>query len=233
MQVDNDNCKLCINNKKSIFYSLSINEKEILRRDHTCVSIKKGETIYHENEMPKNLICLTKGKVKVFKKGIGDKVQIVRLVKPIGFIGFRALFADEPYMATAVAIEDSIVCMFDKVSLFKTLKMNGRLGLKFIQIFAKELGFSNTQTITLTQKHIRGRLAESILFLMETYGFEEDGCTLKVYLSREDIASLSNMTTSNAIRTLSLLASENAISFKGRKIKIIDIPKLEHISQSG
>ena len=98
---------------------------------------------------------------------------------------------------------------------------------------AMELGISNSRTVTLTQKHIRGRLAESLIFLVDTYGFEEDGLTIKVYLSREDIANLSNMTTSNAIRTLSIFANENVISLEGRKIKVIDLQQLKRISELG
>jgi CRP-like cAMP-binding protein len=71
------------------------------------------------------------------------------------------------------------------------------------------------------------------LFLRDTYGFEEDNTTLKVYLSREDLANLSNMTTSNAIRTLSAFAQEKVIGLDGRKIKILDINSLEHISELG
>jgi len=102
-----------------------------------------------------------------------------------------------------------------------------------IQELAQELGFSNSRTVSLTQKHIRGRLAESLLFLRDTYGFEEDDETIKVYLSREDIANLSNMTTSNAIRTLSTFASEEVISIDGRKIKIVNLSKLQRISELG
>ena len=102
-----------------------------------------------------------------------------------------------------------------------------------IRLLSTELGFSNNRTITLTQKHIRGRLAESLLFLCDTYGFEKDKVTIKVYLSREDIANLSNMTTSNAIRTLSTFANEGVISIDGRKIKILDKVKLERISKLG
>ena len=102
-----------------------------------------------------------------------------------------------------------------------------------MKAFAEELGFSNNRTVSLTQKHIRGRLAESLLVLRDTYGFENDGKTIRVYLSREDIANLSNMTTSNAIRTLSILASEEIISIEGRKIMILDCPKLERISELG
>ena len=105
--------------------------------------------------------------------------------------------------------------------------------MKILRRMATELGFSNSRTVTLTQKHIRGRLAESLIFLKDTYGFEDDGSTLKVYLSREDIANLSNMTTSNAIRTLSSFASEKVISLDGRKIRVLNLPKLERISDLG
>ena len=91
---------------------------------------------------------------------------------------------------------------------------------------SKDLGVSDERTVNLTQKHIRGRLAESLLFLKDAYGLEEDESTLSIYLSREDLANLSNMTTSNAIRTLSNFAAEKIIAIDGRKIKLIDIDKV-------
>jgi CRP-like cAMP-binding protein len=87
--------------------------------------------------------------------------------------------------------------------------------------------------MSLTQKHIRGRLAESLLVLKETYGTENDGKTIRISLSREDIANLSNMTTSNAIRTLSSMATEDIIEMEGRRIRIKDLYELERISALG
>jgi CRP-like cAMP-binding protein len=132
-----------------------------------------------------------------------------------------------------VAIEDSTICTIDRDTIYKLLRQNSDLCLSIIKAFATELGFSNNRTVTLTQKHIRGRLAESLIFLKDTYGFEDDNTTIKIYLSREDIANLSNMTTSNAIRTLSTFASEAVIGIDGRKIKILDLQKLERISDLG
>jgi CRP-like cAMP-binding protein len=103
----------------------------------------------------------------------------------------------------------------------------------FIKLLSIDLGISDERTVNLTQKHIRGRLAESLIFLKETYGLEEDGATISIFLSREDLANLSNMTTSNAIRTLSNFASEKLIAIDGRKIKIIDEIELEKISRIG
>ncbi|MFH0761828.1 MAG: helix-turn-helix domain-containing protein, partial [Bacteroidota bacterium] len=71
------------------------------------------------------------------------------------------------------------------------------------------------------------------LFLINTYGFEDDGKTIKAYLSRDDLASLSNMTASNAIRTLTQFSEENIISTDGRRVQVINHARLEHISEIG
>ena len=51
--------------------------------------------------------------------------------------------------------------------------------------------------------------------------------------SREDLANLSNMTTSNAIRTLSSFVSERLVVADGRKITILDEPQLRLIAKNG
>ncbi len=231
--MSNNICNHCINNANSIFFGLTQKEKEKLSEEHKCLKFQKGQVIYREGEKPNGLICLSAGKVKICKEGVGGREQIVRMARPIGFIGYRALFAEENYMATALAIEDSTICVINKESLFEVLKTNSELSFSIIKSFATELGFSNSRTVTLTQKHIRGRLAESLIFLKDTYGLEPDNKTIKVYLSREDVANLSNMTTSNAIRTLSNFSAENIVAVDGRKIKIIDLERLESISKHG
>ena len=233
MQERNYNADDCIDNPKSVFTVLTPKEKEFLKQNYTCAFYKKGEIIFKEGDKPMGLMILAEGKVKIFKEGVGGREQIVRMAKPIGFIGYRALFAEENHTATAVAIEDCVSCIVDKESVYRVIRSNAELSMSIIQSFATELGFSHARTVTLTQKHIRGRLAESLIFLKNTYGYEDDGKTIKIYLSREDVANLSNMTTSNAIRTLSTFAQEGVISIDGRKIRILDLHKLERISDLG
>lgn len=226
-------CEECIDNKMSVFSVLTPEQKELLQKSNTSQSFKKGDIIFKEGDKPTGLLWISEGKVKIFKEGVGGREQIVRMAKPVGFIGYRALFAEENHHCTAVAIEDSTICTIDRDTIYRLLRQNADLCLSIIKAFATELGFSNNRTVTLTQKHIRGRLAESLIFLKDTYGFEDDNTTIKIYLSREDIANLSNMTTSNAIRTLSTFAGEGVIGIDGRKIKILDLQKLERISELG
>jgi CRP-like cAMP-binding protein len=226
-------CGYCLNDPESIFSILSEEEKNELVIGHSCLSFKKGEFIYREGDKPPGILFLSKGKVKIFKEGVGGRDQIVRMARPMGFIGYRALFADENYSASATALENCDICVIERNALFTIMRKNSELSFRMMRNMATELGISNNRTVTLTQKHVRGRLAESLIFLIETYGFDKDGKSIKVYLSREDIANLSNMTTSNAIRTLSVFANENVIALEGRKIKILDLPELKRISELG
>lgn len=202
-------------------------------KNHSYAHYRKGEIIFKEGEKPAGLISLSTGKVKVFKEGVGGREQIIRMVRPAGLLGYRSLFAAMNYSASAIALEDSTICIIEKDAFLSLVRESPELSLRLIRMISVELGFSNERTVSLTQKHIRGRLAESLLVLRDTYGFETDGLTIRAYLSREDIANLSNMTTSNAIRTLSTFATESVISIEGRKIKILDPGRLERISTLG
>jgi CRP/FNR family transcriptional regulator, polysaccharide utilization system transcription regulator len=222
-----------LENPKSILSLLNSEEKEELLKHISISGYKKNELIFKEGDRPSGLLMLVDGKVKIFKEGVGGREQIIRLAKPMGIIGYRALFADQNHIASAMTLEESRICNVSFEFIFNRALRNYDFALKLIRKLSKELGFANARTVTLTQKHIRGRLAESLILLKERYGFENDGTTLRIFLSREDIANLSNMTTSNAIRTLSTFASEKVIAIDGRKIKILDPKRLERISKLG
>lgn len=208
-------------------------QREHLSENLTIHTFKKNEPIYSEGEFPNWLMCLLSGKVKIFKEGVGGRNQIIRVIKPVEYFAYRAYFARQEYLTAAAAFETSTICMIPMATISDLIRENNELAQFFIRQLSIDLGIADERTVNLTQKHIRGRLAESILFLKESYGLEEDHCTLSIYLSREDLANLSNMTTSNAIRTLSNFASERIIAIDGRKIKIIDEEKLEKISRIG
>lgn len=216
-----------------IWSVLNEEERAILVANARMVDFKKNEIIYCEDEIPKDLMCLFKGKVKIHKNGVGGRNQIIRMVRPVQNFGYRAYFANEPYVTAASAFEHSTVCFIPMEIIEQLVLSNPKVGMFFIQELSTDLGIADERVVSLTQKHIRGRLAESLVFLLENYGLEEDKATISIYLSREDLANLSNMTTSNAIRTLSTFVDEKIISLDGRKIKVMDQEQLRKISKIG
>ena len=216
-----------------IWSILSPEEKRIVADTFVAHTFSKNQIVYAEHDTPRYLWCLIKGKVKLFKDGIGGRQQILRLYRPIQYFGYRAYFADEPYVSSAAAFEASTIGTIPMDVVKSLINNNNKLAWFFIHELSRNLGGSDTRIVNLTQKHIRGRLAEALTVLIDNYGFEEDGETLKIYMAREDIANLSNMTTSNAIRTLSSFVQERIITVDGRRIKIIDEHALRNISKFG
>ncbi len=233
MQYSNHHIELCLEGPSSLFKGLNQKEKDSIAEHHSIISVKKGDYIFKEGEKSRGMIFLSSGKMKIFRIGVGGREQILRILNRESLIGFRNLFTETIWTLSAKAIEDSVICVLGKLSLVNILKKNSDLSIKFLKVISEELWYSYNRTISLTQKHVRGRLVESLLMMADMYGYEEDGRTIHVILSRDDIAHLSNMTTSNAIRTLSNLASEGLIELKGRKIRIIDGDNLRNISESG
>ncbi|MGM9870924.1 MAG: Crp/Fnr family transcriptional regulator [Muribaculaceae bacterium] len=225
--------KVMADDMAGIWNILTPAEKRVIVDNFEIHNFKKNQIIYAERETPEFLWCLLKGKVKKYKEGVGGRQQIVRLIRPVQYFGYRAYFAGEPYVSSSSAFEPSVLGALPLDIVRDTITSNNDVAWFFIHELSRNLGNSDSRIVNLTQKHIRGRLAEALLALRDSYGYEDDGMTLKIYLSREDLANLSNMTTSNAIRTLSGFVTEKLVVVDGRSIRILQEQALRKISKFG
>jgi CRP-like cAMP-binding protein len=230
MQYINPHIELCLENSSSLFIGLNQKDKEAILQHHTVIRIKKGGYLFREGDKVRGLVCLVSGKAKVCRTGVAGREHIMRLLKPFDLSGFQAIFTESGWPSSAIALEDSVICTIEKQCLLRILRSNADISMKISMLLSDELSSSYDKMVSLTQKHVRGRLVETLLMLGKLYGFESDGKTINASLSRNDIAHLSNMTTSNAIRTISILAAEGYLKIRGRKITILNFAGLERIS---
>ena len=127
-------CQICIESPHSLLSELGYAAKQKIIETTVCISYKKGDLIYQEGDMPTGLHCLLTGKAKIYKEGIGGRQQIVRMAKPIGFIGYRAFFAEEIHIASAEALEDSIVCRIKTELILDIVRTTPDLAMSIIRI---------------------------------------------------------------------------------------------------
>lgn len=193
----------------------------------------KGDYIYRDTEESVYLYCMVRGRSKLEKIGVGGRRQIIRMFQKGDIFGYRSYFAAQAHTTEAISMDSCVVACIPMTLIERICNVNPALAMYFVRNLSIDLGSSDLRTVDLTQKHIRARLADSIIFLIDKYGFESDGCTINILMSREDLASLSNMTTSNAIRTLASFQSEGIVSVDGRRIKVVDRIKLRHITANG
>lgn len=231
-EVSTLNTDLSLKRDSAPFNVLNDKEFDLVRRTHSVEIISVGELIYNESDNADGVRLLICGKVKIFKKGINGKEQIVKMASANDFIGYRAVFAQEQHTTSAMALEPSKLFFIPADTIFKLFNSNSQLANFIVKSLAVELSFSRYRSVSLSQKQIRGRLAESLLVLRDKYGYVK-GNLLNINLSREDLANLSNMTASNAVRTLAAFVGERIIDVHSREIYILNEPALERISRMG
>ena len=227
------NCMNCRLKQDSLFSHLSLNDLAILNQNRYSLSFKAGEILCKTGIKPPGLLCLTSGKVKITRAGQNGEEQIVAFKKPSDFIAFRSVMLDAQSPVSAIALEDCTVCVIDKKDLYTVVQNNSGLAFKFIRYFANESKNMETRLICLTQKHMRSRLADALLHLINTFSFKPDQKTIDVALKRTELAGLSNMSTANAIRFLSAFSKEKLIKIDRRQIKVLNLKALKDISLSG
>ena len=216
----------------SVFHVLTESERKLFLDRMEVRKYRKGDFICRTGDLPAGLFCLISGTAKICRIGAGGREHIFRTTQPNALFGYISLFTNHVYSVSVKAIEDIAAAVIDHETLFSLLRTNSELSILFIKLLTTELSLSYFRTVMLTQKQMPARLAETLLFLRDTYGFEKDGVTLTVRFSRENIANLSNMTTANAIRTLSSFAGEKLIGLEGKRIKLLDIDGIKKKSGS-
>lgn len=223
-------CEQCIVRE---FSSLKALNKEELIRIADCktsFTIKKGEPIFEEGESVNGIFCIKDGVCKLSKLSANGKDQIVKLSKPGELLGQRSLISDEPANLSAVALEDMEVCFIPKNEILGFFNNNNQFSMNVMKTICGDLKDADDHMVSMVQKSVKERLAETLLYLEDTFGKNEDG-TLHIQLSREELAGMIGTATESCIRLLSELNKTGWIDLIGKKIAIVDRNKLKRMAE--
>lgn len=225
-------CETCKARMNSIFRDLSHDDLNKLDEIKHCQFYKKGEVLFHEGAYPRGLYCVQSGKIKVMQTGSDGKEQIVHLIHDGNIMGHRAIFSEDTFSCSAVAMEDSHVCFIPKAPFYNMVENNSKLALKIAHLLSEELKEAE-QKITHTSQHpVKDRLAKALLYLKQNYGLESDQVTLNVTIKREDLANLVGTTRETATRLLYEFQENKWIELVGKKIRFLNESKLIEMAQA-
>lgn len=194
------------------------------------VEYARDTYIYKEGDVSRSVYCLFHGFVKIYLEVDGLSPQIVNILKGGDFFGYEAYIAEHNYATSCVAQAGAVVCSIPIDLIASVVETNPAIMHDILKHMTYTLFDSYYRYVRLTRKHMRGRLADVLLHFISRYGYEPDGATLAISLSREELADIANMTTANAIRTLSAFAAEGVLAVERRKIRVLSLDSLKEIS---
>ena len=139
------------------------------------------------------------------------------------------MISEEAVNLSAVALEDMEVCFIPKTEVMGFFNKNNQFSMNVMRTICGDLKESDDHIVSMAQKSVKERLAETLLYLEETFGKNEDG-SLVIQLSREELSGMIGTATESCIRLLSEFNKLGLIELVGKKIILKDINKLKKIS---
>ena len=190
---------------------------------------KKHEVICRQNSSVSHAIVIVEGQAKMLIEGVNQKNIIMYILVPSDYIGLIGVYDIKTYAYSVAAISECYTCQID-INFVKELYFSNSNFLKKLNFaFGASVNSIMEKLISLNQKQIRGRVADSLLYLSKIY----DATSFTLGITRKELGEMSAISEENAVRLLSEFKNENIIGFEGKEITIKNLARLKKISEVG
>ncbi len=216
---------------KGLFFErVTKNELDNLCNHKIEKSYRKGEIIFEAGSAIDDFIYLKSGLVKLYKLCNNNKEQIISFARPFDFVSLLNVFSDSTYSYSVMAIEDSVTCNIPFSQVRNLVLENGKFALNLLEKMSQVSDKIIMESLTIRQKHLRGRVAYLLLYFAEYIYHKEE---FELPISRKEIAEFIGMTPENVIRTLSEFRKDGILKIYGKTIEIVNTEMLKQISNLG
>jgi CRP-like cAMP-binding protein len=225
-----NSCDYCIQKGLTSLKALTKEEIDTIQNTKTTLTFKKGEALFEEGDSTNGVYCIKSGICKMTKLSANGKDQIVKLAQEGDLIDKRLIISEELSNTSAIALEDMQVCFIPREPILKAFCSNNQFSLLMMRSICSDLKDANEMILNMAQKSVKSRLAFTLLHLQDQFGIDADK-SLKINLSRDELATMIGTATESAIRLLSELKKARFIDLQGKKILILEPNQLRKLAE--
>jgi CRP/FNR family transcriptional regulator len=226
----NSNCGNCCNNCRGELCASKVPIFENLNREELLEIVKtinhkeyaKNDMIFSEGDTANTLFFINEGKIKIYKNTKDGKEQILYVLSEGDFFGELHLIKPSKYGFNAKAIVDAKICTLTKDEMKEIMMKNPDISIKLLESIGERLSKVENLAQNLATNDVDSRMAYLLMDLMEKYGdASEEKVSIKLPLSREDMANYIGVTRETISRKLKKFEDEELIKIVGTKNIII------------
>ena len=226
-----DRCTICKTRSTGLICGLSRRVRDRVEQDRATHVFRRGQSIFYAGTPAHALYVLRSGRVKVFRTWRGGEEQVLRLLGPGELLGYRPLLADEPYVASAEAVEDSTLCIIPAATVRELLRDVPGLAFELLAKLARELRLSEDLMMDLIHRPVRQRAARLLLLLFaDNQGSSEPALLRSHQLRRQDMARMIGTTPETFSRVLRGFAQRGIVALSRDRIRIRDHALLHKVA---
>ncbi len=196
----------------TIFSDLKERDLEKLRSMIKEIRYGHDEIIFMEGAPAFGFYLIFQGTIKIVKRSLRGKSQILKIIGPGEILGETTLFDKGSHNAYAKTLDSSVVGFIERGDFFYFLERHPKVIFRLFKKLSEEIKAFQNKLAERSYASSKERLARLILCLGES-GIE---------LSRTELAEMAGVSSKTAIRTLSEFEERGIITIKSRKLQICD-----------
>lgn len=207
-------CQDCGAKAQNIICATNADIPRDLEKAKISCRYKRDQVIFYADNDPLGLFFVQSGLVKLEKVSEDGSAHTLRIMGPGGILGYRSLFAGEPYHATAIAVDEVELCFVPKAEILNVFRDNPEVALRLLNHVAKDLRLAEERWMDQMDKGAPERIAEALIFLQDHFHSQT--------WTRREIAEWAGTTPETVMRTLAQFEKESLIDQNGRQINILN-----------
>lgn len=197
----------------------TISELNIVTKNYS-----KDQIVANEGELCNSLGLVIDGIVEVQRIYSSGKQIVLKRLGPGEVFGEAIIFSNKnEYPATIISSSDSAISYLKKEDIIKLCLKDEIILKNFITLLSNKIFVLNRKIKDISFKSMRQKV---INFIFEQVK-EQNNNTIKLNLSKEQIASLLGVPRPSLSRELMKLRDDGFIEFDRNIIKVLDIELLE------
>ncbi|MCQ2108637.1 MAG: Crp/Fnr family transcriptional regulator [Fibrobacter sp.] len=200
----------------------------------------RDETVVLEgDDSMQALYLIASGSVQVYMTGVDGRETILSFLERGDFFGEMSLIDGEPRSASVRTVTDAQMMIIHRESFLQLIRQTPEIAMALLSEMSKRLRKANKQIGSLSTMSVSGRVAGTLLNLMEERGVRihtDNGKMVVVIHNRptqQQLADMSGTTRETVSRICSMLVKANAIAMTGKDIVIFDENVLQEKASKG
>ncbi|NUN05147.1 MAG: Crp/Fnr family transcriptional regulator [Bdellovibrio sp.] len=200
---------------KNLWANISPDTKKQFESAAISITLRRGESAYRQGDLPKGIYFIEQGLVGLNLLGAASgREHLMRFFRQGQFFGHRALFSDEGYHGSAVALETTSLKLVPKEIVLAVIDKEPELLRDVVKVLSKELRRCETNQVMILENQILERTAQALIYLKDLHPDHN--------WTRQEIANFCASTASTVIKAMAELEDLGLIRQEGRVIHVLD-----------
>jgi CRP/FNR family transcriptional regulator len=194
---------------------------------------RKGDRVLSAREPAEAFFIVASGRVKLSRVGPGGKEHVVEVIRAGESIALMPVLEGGAYPVDATVLAEGALVRIPREGFLRFLSKHPELHSRASREVAERLRRFTTRLEEVSTRPVQARIASHLLALARREGPEpEVGAVVDLGSTREVAAATLGTVREVFIRTLKSMEREGVVALRGRRVEILDPPRLREMAEA-